>query len=467
VVGRRCSSKPRVPGSSPGRRVPEKTSATHSPGGYPRRFWLALLFVLPPSAVLAQGGEWPTLTGAGIEYLSETGFLQVSLSGQLDLEAMHVGGDGWGGLVKQRSGTETPPTAWLECRLCHVELEYNGRPGNVMAHRLRVFTDIFLGDHVYSLIEVRSDRGHAPANKAVQVRVEQAYVRLTTGDGGAGLQLGRFASPFGSYALRHLTVADPFLRPPLPYEYRTLLVRRHVPGSEGGVASWKDWPVLFRSPGAPPVWDVPYQPGAMVFGRLGPIDLRAAAMSGAPSSDPADWGFDLDRFRKPSWVLGARTKLSPGLDLGASYSRGPWMERPFGGTVPPPAESYRDFDQEIFSADFAWARGPMMFRAEAMLDLWEVPAVQERLRDLSYTAELQWDLRAGLSAAARFGMIDFRPLQAGTASPEDWDRDVYRVEASLGYRLVRNAGVMLSAYQQNVRGADGTYLGGIRLWYAF
>jgi len=421
-----------------------------------------------PSALLAQGGEWPTLSEAGIEYLSSTGFLQVSLSGQLDLEAMRVGGDGWGGLVNHSSKTETPPTDWIECTFCHVGLDYNSRPGNVMAHRLRVFTDIFLGDHVYSLIEVRSDRGHGPSNRNIQVRVEQAYVRLVNGSGAAGLQVGRFVSPFGSYALRHLTVVDPFLRPPLPYEYRTVLPRRHVPGNEGGVSSWKDWPALFRSPGAPPVWDVPYQAGAMVFGRVGPIDVKLAAMGSAPSSDPAAWGFDLDRFREPSWVLAARTRLSPALDVGASYSKGPWMESLVGGTVPPPAQSYRDFDQEIVSADLALARGPMMFRAEAMFDLWEVPGVSDRLRDLSYTAELQWDLRAGISAAARFGMIDFRPSRATpSGSAEDWDLDVYRVEASLGYRLVRNAGVIISGYQQNVRGAEGTYLGGLRLWYAF
>jgi hypothetical protein len=52
----------------------------------------SILLVLScfPSALMAQGGEWPTLSGAGIEYLSQSGFFQVSLSGQLDLETPHV-----------------------------------------------------------------------------------------------------------------------------------------------------------------------------------------------------------------------------------------------------------------------------------------------------------------------------------------------------------------------------------------
>jgi hypothetical protein len=142
------------------------------------------------------------------------------------------------------------------------------------------------------------------------------------------------------------------------------------------------------------------------------------------------------------------------------------MQEPYQATVPPPATSFRDFDQQIVSADVSYLQGPMMLRAEAMIDYWEVPPLDQRLRDLSYTAEIQWDLLAGISAAARFGLIDFGPMTAWGRTL-DWDRDVYRMEGSLGYRLVRNAGVMVSAYQQNVRGAEGTRFVGARLWYAF
>ena len=425
------------------------------------------LGVLAPSALVAQGGQWPTLSDAGIEYLSSSGFLQVSLSGQLDLEAMHVGGAAWAGLVKQRSNTETPPTNWVRCSYCHEGLGYNSRGGRVLAHRLRVFTDIFLGDHLYSLVEVRSDRGHAPSNKAVEVRVEQAYVRLATASGGLGLQVGRFAGPFGSYALRHLTVADPFLRPPLPYEYRTLLVRPHIPGGPGERA------LLARLAGHLPEPGCAAGVGRAVPGRSDAVRCVGAVRPsvGGDGERPLERPGRLGLRPRPAQTafMGRRSpdQTEPGPRAGGRPTAGARGCRSPSGQRPPSlAQSWRDFDQEIVSVDVAYARGPLMVRAEAMLDLWEVPAVEDRLRDISYTAELRWDLSAGLWAAGRFGLIDFGPLEGGGRTL-DWDRDVYRLEGSLGYRLVRNAGVMLSGYRQNVRGAPGTTFVGARLWYAF
>lgn len=439
-----------------------------------RGLLVACLLASAPGAASGQGGELPTLRDLGLEYVSRSGFFQVSLAGQLDLESMLVGEAKWAGLVGGTSADSVGADWRQACADCHIveAVPHHGKGGHVNAHRLRLFADLFLGDHVYSLIEVRSDRGSAPANGYVRARVEQAYLRLTSGGGAAGIQVGRFASPFGSYALRHLTAIDPFLRPPLPYDYRTTMNSSHAPPGMEGFVSWKRWPELFRLPGAPPVWDVPYQWGGMLFGRLGPIDLRLAAMNSAPSSEPDAWSFDWDRFRKPSWVFGARAKPFASLELGASYNRGPWMEEIRVGTVgaPPgtPGPSFRDFEQEVASFDFALARGTWMARGEAMLDLWEVPNLGERPKELLYTLEVQKDLAAGLFAATRLGYIDFRPVELGPGlGRDDWDDDVHRVEASLGYRMVRNAGVLLSAYRQSAGEGGTTTLVGARLWWAF
>ena len=126
-----------------------------------------------------------------------------------------------------------------------------------------------------------------------------------------------------------------------------------------------------------------------------------------------------------------------------------------------------------------------MLRAEAMLDHWAVPNLTERPTERLYSVEVLWDLAPGLLVAGRIGHIDFRPLNDGltAASPNgplDWDDDVTRYEVSLGYRLARNAGILLSAFEQiqsnevdTDRQIQSTEVDidsrffGIRLWWAF
>ena len=138
------------------------------------------LVVMLPSIAAAQGGEWPTLRGAGLEYLSRSGFLQVTLSGQLDMEVLQVGGGSWAGLINHQSGKGPPQSNSVGCVDCHIGVPFKGAPGSFIAHRLRFFADVFLGDQVYSLVEVRSDRGHVPTGGQTEVRIEQAYVRVVT-----------------------------------------------------------------------------------------------------------------------------------------------------------------------------------------------------------------------------------------------------------------------------------------------
>lgn len=428
-----------------------------------------------PRPVAAQGGEWPTLRQLGVEYISRSGGVQVSLSGQLDLETLYDS-NSWSSLVSLEGGTDVLQSTPEDCSVCHGDEKLGHGSGSVFAHRLRVFADIFLGDHVYSLVEVQSDHGESPTTGRPQFRVEQAYVRAATKSGAWGVQLGLFASPFGSYALRHLTVADPFLRPPLMYDYRTLMSRTVVPNDVASLLDWRNDPEGFRRTGAPPVWAVPYQWGGMGFARVAGVDVRVAAVNSSPSSAPDAWGFDMSRLRDPSWVVAARKRPNQDFDVGVSWSRGPWMEPFTSGTVKPPgsapgaaAPGYQSFDQEIMSADVTFARGSSMLRAEVMLDHWSVPNIASRPTEILYNLEAQRDVAAGLFVAGRLGYIDFRPLSTQNGGAVDWDHDVARIEASCGYRLARNAGILISAFQQVqtvASDADGRLVG-IRLWWGF
>ncbi len=382
--------------------------------------------------------QWPTLAGSGVGYISESGTFQMDLSGQLDLEGLFFSNDepGLSGL------------AYGE--------------GALFAPRVRLFLDTFAGDHLYALVEWRGDRGEAPTADFWEARVEQAYLRVSTSSGALSVQGGIFASPFGSYAQRHLSVIDPFIRPPLLYDYRTVISRRWAPSNADRFVSWRDDPEQWREDGAPPVWGVPYQWGGMAKLGAGFLTFRLAAMNSAPSSEAEDW-YAFETVEKVSLVGGVQAKVTPELTLGWSYNSGPYMRSDIGnGPDYAPDDGYT---QSMWAADASFARGPVMLRGEFLHDSWYVPNLDDPAVDLGYTFEGQVDLAAGWSTALRYGRIDFREI--GTSG--EWDWDVTRWEAALGYRITLNAGIMASyAATSDPSPLDPEdNLFAIRLWWGF
>lgn len=401
---------------------------------------LVALVLLAPVPLRAQG--LPTLRDLGAEYISPSGGLQVGLSGQLDLEGLFFSRDRFG-------------------------LAEGGAQHRLVAPRLRLFTDVFVGDHAYALIELRGDRGDPPRPGEWDARVEQAFVRVGTGSGSLSLQAGRFASPFGGYASRHLTSVDPFVRPPLVYDDRTMMCAGIAPLTVGGFLTWKDRPDEFRDVGAPPVWGVPYQWGAMVAGARGAVGYRVAVMNSAPSSAPEAWGWSAERMRHPSLVAAVSAAVTPELSLTGSFSRGPWLEELTRGTFPSGMDRW-DYMQTLFAVTATWARGPLLAHAEAVHDRWEVPNLTEAPVEWGGSVEVQGDLAAGVFVGLRAGLLDFRPVMT-SGGPLDWDYDVERFEASLGYRLDRNAGLlgswMTKTRRSRLEGPEN--LMAVRLWWAF
>ncbi|MDE3150755.1 MAG: adenylate/guanylate cyclase domain-containing protein, partial [Gemmatimonadota bacterium] len=396
-----------------------------------------------PGAARAQGaGGLPTLRGLGLGYESPSGRYQIAWSGQLDLELLSLSAPDIG-LVKGN--------------------------GTFLSPRLRLYTDMFAGDHLYGLLELSADGGEAPTRGLFEGRVEQAYLRVSNGGGTLAFQAGRFANPFGPYQARHLTPQDLFVRPSLPYDYRTVMSRTIVAADPAAFQSWQDRAGFFRPNGAPPVWQVPYPWGAMALGTVGRLSYRVAAVNSAPSSEPAAWYLDADGVRHPSWVGAVRVAVTPSLALEGSYDSGPYL----GAVAPaalPNGRSRWSYRQTLWSGDVAYARGPVMADAELLDDRWDVPNAGTALHDLGYVASVQSDLAAGVFAALRWSYLDFRPWTDGSGRTwSDWDHDVARAEASLGYRIATNAGVLASALsdRQRAAGAHAQTLFAVRWWWAF
>lgn len=412
---------------------------------------VACLLLVALTATPAAGqlpGELPTLDRFHIS--SASGWFQLGFSGRLDVE----------GYVPQ----DAP--AWII-----------PDTDPFVAPRLRVFGDAFFGEHLLLSSELRVDRGEEPRAGGMEVRLDQLFVRFTP-PAPVAVQAGKFVSPFGSYPQRHHTAGDPLIRPPLPYDYRTILSAARVPSSAAELLTWKDSPEQWRPGGAPVIWGAPYQWGAMLMGDVGPVSLRGAVMNSAPSSEPEEWGLDRG-FGAPSWIASAGMQLAVPLHVELSYNRGPWLREDVNAL--PAGADAADYDQVIWGAGAVLHAGGSTLRAEAFHDTWGVPNVGYGVVDVSWYVEAEHDVDrvTGLTVAARYGAIHFLDVAgsgSGTAYPENgagygagWDYDVSRLQIGAGYRLARNAGIR-GEYAFNGSAARDDLrddLFSVQLWWEF
>ncbi|HYH79482.1 MAG TPA: adenylate/guanylate cyclase domain-containing protein [Longimicrobium sp.] len=396
---------------------------------------LAIGLALGGSAGLS-AQNLPTFEELGIGWTSPDGALQVTPSGRIEVEG-YVPGEVARGLV-----AETDPFANL---------------------RASLFVDVFAGRAVYGTVELRADRGEAPGDRPLRGRIEQAYLRVTPlASANLSLQAGKFVSPFGGWPQRHASPAqEAFIRPPLPYDYRTVVSTTAVPGRAAGFLTWKDRPNEFRAIGAPPVWAAPYQVGAMVAGGWKALSARVAVMNSAPSSEPGEWNALGAGEHGPSYVAHVEVKVSPGLRVGASYDRGSFLRDETTLSPLPAGEDVSHFLQEMWGLDASFARGPLEARGELLVDSWDVPNVPDYPRDVSFYAETKVKLTPGLFAAVRYSGIRFDRIDNGSGAQERWDHPVDRLQLAAGYRLGRateiRAEYMLSSTDAPPAGSDDLF----------
>jgi class 3 adenylate cyclase len=389
--------------------APATAAPTPSLGALPLLAALLVAGLLSAAAPLGaqQGaGGQPTL----VSVVSPSGLFQLDVSGRLDVEAYAPGDD---------------PT-WIV-------------PATepFLAGRLRLFSDVFVGQRVYGLAELRVDRGEPPRDGPLQARLEQALVRVQPWAGRRlFLQVGKFPHPFGGYAQRDHTAQDPLVRPPIMYDYRTVMARGATPASVDGFLGWKRDPAR-RPVGAPVIWGVSYPWGALALASAGRLDLRAAVVGSVASGEPGSWELDGDRLRRPALVGGLGLRATPELRLAASYQRGPFLDGVAESALPP-GTRIGDFTQETWGAEVAFLRGLTMLRGELFVDRWRWPHLDVTPVDVSFYLEGKLKLVPGAFATARAGEIRFSRLRGETVGREEWDYPVRRLQLGAGYRLLRN-----------------------------
>ena len=398
---------------------------------------VALLLLLGAAPLIAQDGEraLPTLESLGVgPWSNASGSIQFGLSGRLDLEGYLPGED---------------PTYLIDTT------------DPFFAPRLRLFADLFAGEKTYVTAELRIDHGPMESWDGYDIRLEQAFLRYTLAEPFA-VQLGRFASPFGSYPSRHHTDGDWFIRPPLMYEYRTTVLTDQIPADADTWVSWKDDPALRRR-GAPPVWGAPYQFGAMAFGALRNVTWRAAFMSSAVASGPAQWNrTDLDNG---NIVAAIGYRFAPWVRAELSYSAGPFMQETLVDENPT-AHGIGWFEQTIFGGELLFELAHTQVRAEAFHDTWAY--VEEDAIDIDWSVEGRQELFQDWFVAGRVGQMRFSDIETSAGS-EPWDYNVQREQVAAGYRFASNAEIRAEYLAQQTDGPvdPDDDLISVQLWWAF
>ena len=359
--------------------------------------------------VNAGGQEWLDALDHSLSLKASNGFFQSDLTGLLDLEGYYV--------------DQRPPGLLFED-----ESFFNPR--------LSLFLDTRLGNHFYSFVQVRLDRGFDPGERNFEARADEYLLRwIPFDDSLINLLFGKFDTVVGSWVQRHDSCDNPLITSPLPYENLTSVSDDDVPSSPADFLARRRL-ADNKAEWLPMIWGPAYTTGWGVFGTLGKVDYAFDLKNVAVSSHPYAWelGDSLWRYPSVSGRLGVRP--SAAWNHGLSFSVGPYLSTEAARGLPP-GKSLNDYKQITLGYDASYAHRGWQWWGEVFLTRFQVPNVGNADL-LAYYLEAKYKITSGLYAAARWNQELFGTVANGAGGEETWDNDMYRIDLALGYRFTRH-----------------------------
>jgi hypothetical protein len=308
-------------------------------------------------------------------------------------------------------------------------------------------------DRLSVLAEIRTENGE-------NLQAYALYARLRPWTGRAfDVQIGRVPPTFGAFSRRTYPADNLLIGSPLPYQYLTSLRPDSLPANadellqmrgRGWLSTFSVGSVEARN-GVPLVsairWDTGVQ--AHATGRFveGTFAVTTGTLANPLVSD--------DNAGKQ--VAGRVVfKPTPGLVLGASGARGPFVARTAARAAGLEGDSGA-LTQTAWGADAEYSRGYYLIRFEAIVSDWRVPMAHDEddtLRATALTVEGRYKIVPGLYVAARGDHLGFSRV-TGVTGRNGWDAPVDRVEIGGGYSVQRNLMLKL-AFQHNRRAGGRT-----------
>jgi hypothetical protein len=342
---------------------------------------------------------------------SKNGWFRSDLSARLDLEGYHI---------------DQPPPGLL---FPTDEFFFNPR--------LALFLDTHFGEQFYSLVQFRVDRGFDPGlEEDGDARFDEYLLRWTPSRRGSfNLQAGKFATVIGNWVPRHLSWENPFINAPVPYENVLTITDQSAPGSSAAMLARRNVPDI-KTAWVPVVWGPSYATGASVFGRVEEFDYAFEVKNASVSSRPSSWNAFDGGFGAPT--VSGRIGFRPDAawNFGASFSHGAYLLDDANLTLPT-GTSREDFPQTTFAVDASWAWRRWQLWAEVFASRFDVPNVGNA-DTVAYYLEAKYKLSAQLFGALRWNQQFFGTVPDGLGGDAHWDRNLWRIDAALGWRATRH-----------------------------
>ena len=330
--------------------------------------------------------------------------------------------------------------------------------------RLTLFLDAQLGAHVYAFVQARADRGFDPSHSDGQVRLDEYALRFTPWDDGRfTLQVGKFATVVGNWTPRHGSWDNPFITAPLPYENltgiwdsaavdsaRLLFSWSHVRDPAGGYYGDAYADKILRNP---IVWGPSYDSGLSVSGKIGKMEYAAEVKNAALSSRPETWDATQVQWQHPtvSGRLGFRP--NPMWQFGVSASTGSYLRAEASPTLAR-GHGLDDYRQTVLAQDLAFAWRHWQVWAEFYEARFEIPAVGHA-DTFAYYVEAKYKFATQFFGALRWNQQFFADF--GDTDRARWGRDIWRIDAALGYRPSAHTQLKLQYSLQHEDSAPRAY----------
>jgi hypothetical protein len=324
--------------------------------------------------------------------------------------------------------------------------------------RFGVAATLHAGSRVTAVADVRAEGELGElADGAARGYPVSLFVRVRPFASSSFSVAGGIVQPaFGAFLQRRYGADNLLIGYPLAYQYTTAVRADALPATADEVLrnlarGWAPRYVIGGGSGVSGLALVNatgWSPGITFAAPGRAVSVTAAVTHGGLASPGSEsWS--------SGWEVSGRVEVRPviGLVVGASAAHGSFLDESLAPLIAGAAAN-RNPKETAFGVDAEYSWGYWLLRMETVVSRRTYPAFRapyllDPLTAVGIDGEARLKIRPGLYAAARVGRLVFGTID-GSAGPATWDANVTRVEAGLGYTMIRNL-LVKAVYQYNRR----------------